>query len=616
MLDKKNISVLFAGIASLSLTAQDKRPNFVWFMTEDVSDCYLSIYNDGRFGARTPNVERLARGGVVFRNAYSNAPVSSAARSTLITGCYAPAYGLSFHRAFSLLGLPEGQHFFPAYLRQAGYHTSNADKRDYNCIEDKDAWDISHGKMGDWRKRKDKSVPFFHVRTQGISHEGQLQFKEETYRTRKTRTDPADVFVHPNHPNTDLFRYTYATFYDRINQSDAELGQLIDMLKEDGELDNTFIFYMGDNGGALPYTKGYTSEVGLTVPLVVYVPEKWRERLHLKAGTFREGLVNFMDLGPTLLHLAGLEIPEFMDGRPVLGEDVTEKDLQKRAAWGYGDRFDECYAFNRTLTRGKFLYSRNFLPYHPKSLYADYRFRELAARQWRRMFEEGRLNEVQSVFFLPQGPEELYDLETDPYQQRNLVSNPRYRKVLKSMRKELKAHIVKTGDLGLYPECVWFAHKGNPKAFGDGHAEDIARYSDIADLQLLPFDKARKSIMKALVSEDPVDRYWGATVCASFGDISKLFDEQLRTLLHDAEPYVRSKAIVALSRYDGINPVEPMKTALMDARSESESFIILNDITYIRDHVHPYDFGLEMKDVPKKHRLIEWRIKHLQDKNY
>ena len=87
-----------------------------------------------------------------------------------------------------------------------------------------------------------------------------------------TEHNPEDVNLLPFHPDTRTFRYSYATFYDKIKQVDQELGTLIEMLEEDGELDNTFIFYFGDNGGCLPGSKGYTGETGLKVPLVVYIP--------------------------------------------------------------------------------------------------------------------------------------------------------------------------------------------------------------------------------------------------------------------------------------------------------------------------------------------------------
>ena len=155
------------------------RPNFVWFMTEDVSSYFLDIYNEGRFGAVTPHVKELARGGLVFNNAYSNAPVSSAARSTLITGCYAPRIGVHLHRKMEEVPMPEGLHMFPYYLRAAGYHTSNAAKTDYNCVLDKEACNIASDKFGAWRRRLDKDLTWFDVRTWAVTHERSLHFAEE-----------------------------------------------------------------------------------------------------------------------------------------------------------------------------------------------------------------------------------------------------------------------------------------------------------------------------------------------------------------------------------------------------------------------------------------------------
>ena len=601
----------FGGLA-VSVAAQERRPNFVWFMTEDVSKHYLKLYNGGEYGAVTPNVARLAAEGIVFENAYSNAPVSSAARTTLITGCYAPRFGASFHRKLRPVPLPEGLNMFPAYLRKAGYHTSNAAKTDYNCMLDKEAWDVVAGRMGEWRNRPDRETPFLFVRTNDRTHEEKLHFPLSEMDSVLTRHNPQEVFIPPYHPDTELFRYTYARFYDRIEESDRELGQLISMLEEDGLLDDTFIFYFGDNGGALPGTKGYTSEPGVQVPLVVYVPEKWRERLHVEAGSVNRGLVSFMDLGPTLLHLAGIEIPEMMDGAPILGEDITGEELVARDVFCYGDRFDELYAFNRTLRRGNYKYSRNFLPYHPKSLYAFYRYKQAAFRQWARMYESGELDASQSRFFEPQGPEELYDLSNDPHELVNLADDPRYAEVLRTMRRVLKSKMTDECDLGFYPECEWLKDGNNPYLFGQRHAEDIRRYSDLADLQLLSFDDARDGILRALDSADPVDRYWGATLCASFGKLSVDLSDELRPLLEDPQAYVRSRAAVALSLCAGLNPVEAMKSALKIAASGAESLLVLNDMAWAKEALPECGFNLKPSDVVRKCKGTDWRLVYLE----
>ena len=506
---------------------------------------------------------------------------------------------------------------FPSYLRKAGYHTSNASKTDYNCFMDKTAWDVVNGKMGEWRNRPDKSRPFFHVRTNAVTHEGKLQFKKTALQEIPTVHSPADVFVHPYHPDTELFRYTYATFYDRIQDSDKELGELIDMLKADDVLDNTFIFYFGDNGGSLPGTKGYTTETGVQVPLVVYVPKKWRDKLPVKVGTRADGFVSFMDLGPTLLHLAGISVPEQMDGTPFLGTDISLKQLNARdEVYGYGDRFDELYAFNRTVRKGNFKYSRNFQPYHPKSLYAFYRYKQAAFREWRQLYDTGNLNAVQSRFFEPQGAEELYDLSVDPYETRNLADDPLYGSKLKELRKLLKVKMIGESDLGFFPECEWLERgRLNPCRFGQDNSAVIKRYSDLADLELYPFTEVEFSLRAALKSSDPVERYWGATVCAAFGETasSSLYDELIK-LSEDSQAYVRSRAIVALGRTRRVDPVVPMKVALGMAKTGAESLLILNDITYLQDAGLGYRFVLEAADVPQKCSGVDWRLKYLKSR--
>lgn len=254
---------------------------------------------------------------------------------------------------------------------------------------DKGAWDSVKGNMGDWRKRLEEGsedTPFFHCFTSTTSHESSLQFQEGDVCTAGTQYDPADVVLRPYHPDTETFRYTYARHYDRIADIDRELGRMIAMLEEDGLLDDTFIFFMGDNGGCLPFSKGYTGEAGLNVPLVVYVPENWKDLAPFSYGERAGCFVDFLDLAPTLLNLAGVDLPAHLDGEPFMGTGVSARDLRKKdEVYCYGDRFDELYAMNRTVRKGNFKYSRNFFPHHSKSLFCSYRYRQAAFREWKEL---------------------------------------------------------------------------------------------------------------------------------------------------------------------------------------------------------------------------------------
>jgi len=226
---KKHLITSLIAYLFIVTIAKAQQPNIVWIVSEDNSKHYMKLFDPN--GVETPNIENLAKEGVVFDKAFSNAAVCSAARSTLITSTYGPKLATHYHRAEGKITLDENQEMFPAYLRKAGYYTTNNAKEDYNVIKATDVWDDSSNKST-WRNRKE-GQPFFHVFNIGTTHEGRLHFSEEDMKNTKTSTDPATVFVQPNHPQTELFKYTNAFYRDKIQQMDAEVGAVIAQLKEE-----------------------------------------------------------------------------------------------------------------------------------------------------------------------------------------------------------------------------------------------------------------------------------------------------------------------------------------------------------------------------------------------
>jgi hypothetical protein len=225
------------------------------------------------------------------------------------------------------------------------------------------------------------------------------------------------------------------------------------------------------------------------------------------------------------------------------------------------------------------------------------------------------LNEIQKRFFEPQGAEELYDLSVDPYETKNLATVPVYRSTLENLRILLKGKLLEENDLGFYPECVWLEQGSqNPTGFGKKKKDKIKIYSDIADLEMASFKDAKPAISKALNSSDPVERYWGATVCASFGGEAVSLYKELELLTVDTQAFVRSRAIVALSRMGKVNPVPLMKEALQIAGSGAESLLILNDITYLQESNLGVHFNLQESDILQKCSVTDWRLKYLSAK--
>ncbi len=619
----KNLAVALLALAALAAAvlrpgapcrAAD-RPNFVWLISEDNSKHFMRLFHET--GPETPNIERLAEHGLAFDRAFSNAPVCSVARSTLVTSCYAPRIGTQYHRREKLVPMPEGLRMFPAYLRDAGYYTTNVRKEDYNAVKGEDVWDESSRKAR-WRNRK-PGQPFFHQQSSyGVTHESSLHFPASAME-KPTETDPDTVFIPPCHPDTPTFRYTYARYHDRIRQMDAQIGEMVDQLAEAGLLEDTFIFYFGDHGGVLPGSKGYLWERGLHVPLVVRVPENWKHLVDAALGTRVGGFVEFVDLGPTLLQLAGLEVPRGVDGRPFLGPGVRMAEVHARdETFGYADRFDEKYDLVRTLRKGKLKYMRSYQPFNFDGLYNKYRYKMLAYAEWRDLYEAGKLNAVQSQFFEPRAPEALYDLESDPYETKNLAGDPRYAEALADMRRRLTERVKGLPDLSFFPESHLVDRAfDNPVAFGRAHRDEIARLVDVADLSLVPFQEARGRVEEALASDDPWPRYWGLIAASSHGKAAAaLTDSAKRLAEHDPEPLVRVRAAEFLGLVGAADPRPTIADCLLRSGSTVEANLMLNTAVLLQDGERGYRFDLPrgriLGDRPgEKARYVSDRLDYL-----
>jgi len=602
------ILFLFVGFANAMIAAD--RPNVVWIVSEDNSKHYLKLFDE--VGAETPNIAALAESGVLFTRAFSNSPVCSVARTTLATGCLAPRIGTQFHRRSELANLPEGQKMFMSYLSEAGYYTTNNSKKDYNAVESAGTWNES-SKTATWRNRPDKATPFFHMESHGQSHESSLHFSEESYQNDPTKNDSATVKLPPYFPDTPLFRYTYARYLDNIQTIDVMVGNTVAKLKEDGVLEDTFIFYFGDHGGVLPRGKGYVYESGLHVPLVVRVPENFHHLVNLEPGTECDGFVSFVDFGPTVLKLAGVDVPEKMDGVPFLGKEVTLEELSQRdSAFGYADRFDEKYEMIRTLRIGDWKYMRSFQPYYPDGLQNNYRYKMLAYREWRDLYNQGKLGSDQRHFFEPKPVEMLFDLSTDPHEVDDLSGDAGHQGRLLEMREKLNERLIAMPDLSFFPENVLYDEAmGDPVAFGEKNRERITSVLDVANLMLKPIGEAEGPLRSAFRSADPVIRQWALTSCAAFGDSASELIEAAKPLLRDEDPIVQVRAAEFLGLVGAVDPRGTLIEVINDSDHPVVHLIAFNGVALFHDHSKT-SYPFEAEDFVGVKGEAERRILYLQ----
>ena len=310
-------ALMFTGCAKsvqANETGPKQKPNILWITLEDTS-FFFGFCGDKV--AKTPNIDRLAREGTYFPNTFASSPVCSPARSALITGMYVGQLGAGNHR--SAVKIPDYVKGYPAYLKEAGYYCTNHTKTDYNFEGSRQwanaLWDDTSN-TASWRNRA-PGQPFFSIYNFNDSHQSRTsvnsyaRFKKniQSQLSPEEITDPSDVALPPFYHDSPRMRKAYARMYDCITLVDKQVGQRLRQLDEDGLAEDTIVFFYPDHGQGMPRFKTTPLGLGFRVPMIVRVPEKYRSLVDLKPGTTSDAIVSFVDLGPTVMNIAGVKIP-------------------------------------------------------------------------------------------------------------------------------------------------------------------------------------------------------------------------------------------------------------------------------------------------------------------
>lgn len=530
---RNSVLILVLGLFMFGCGAPgpEERPNILWITSEDNSP-FIGAYGDDY--ADTPNLDRMADAGILYENAYATSPVCAPSRYTLITGTYANRMGTENMR--SVYPIPDNIRFYPAYLKDLGYHTTNNVKKDYNTIDQPDVWDESSTEAH--YSDRDEGQPFFHIHNFTTTHESRLHDEIDTL-----IHDPDDAPVPPYHPDNETVRRDWAHYYDQITLMDKQVGELLDELNESGEADNTIIFYYGDHGGALPGAKRFMNQRGLRIPLIVYFPTKFE---HLRPKEKRtDRLVSFVDFPAALLSLAGLEPPEFMDGEPFLGEYETEP---REYIHMYRGRMDERYDLSRGVRDQEFLYIRNYMPQRIYGQYLQYLWRAPTMQVWEEEYQAGNLNEIQSQFFEPKPPEELYLISEDPYSVNNLADDSSYQNDLLRLRQVNSDWVREIKDLGFIPEGILDDVRGDRPLYNavredDVPIEEIIETAEIASNQP---ENNIEELVSRLDHSDPSVRFWAAMGIAISGDVASGYETKLLERRDDPSGAVKAAIAEAL----------------------------------------------------------------------
>lgn len=583
--------VLFFLFVASTVCAQEKSPNFLWVTIEDTSPQFIGSY--GNQDAETPVLDRLAKEGVRFTNAFATGSVCSPSRSTIITGVRTYKMGTGNHR--SNYPIPDEIKGFPYYLQQQDYYTTNNRKTDYNVgnVKEftKEAWNESSGEAGWWDLKPGQ--PFFAVFNFHDSHQSRTMTNPYSWYEKnvleqlsESERIPESAFsMPPFYRDSPGMRKQFARVYNSIKLTDNKIGALLNRLEEDQLRDNTIIFFYADHGEGIPRGKTNGINLGYRVPLVIWFPEKYKDLSPWGSeGVVTDELVSFEDLAPTLVSLAGGEVPDYMKGRILMGKDRSKPVDHLMLS---SDRSDNGIDMVRTITNGEYIYSRNYMPFMPELRYIRYMEIGDIKQEMRGDLAENKLNKLQRSLFKARPAEYLFNIKNDMWETKNLVNDPEAQPVLKRMRKKLKANILKSRDVMFLPEYEigLISQTTTPyKLRLNDNKYPIKAIYEAASLSGKRGEVIANKQIELLGSTNKIIRYWAIIGLRSQpSDVLSSYRNEIIHAMQDGYPPVAVTAsAIAYQEFDNTEAEENMKEY---SRSDNMDLALMaiNYLVYVQD---------------------------------
>ena len=576
----KQSSVVAATAAAVGRAnaQQVEQPNILWLSCEDTGR-HLGCYGDPH--AITPNLDALAARGIRYDNAFTTAGVCAPNRSSIITGMHASTLGTHNMRSGGegvdrsiKPNIPSDVKCFSEYMRYAGYYCTNNSKTDYNFPVPSSAWNES-SKNAHWKNRDNSDQPFFAVFNYTQTHEGSTRgvgnsFDDAMSRLRpEHRQDPATIEPPTYHPDTPAVRQNWASYYQLITVMDYWVADRLRELEDAGLAEDTIVVFWADHGQGMPRCKRWLYDSGTHVPLIVHVPEKWRARAGVGGGIVENRLVSSVDFAPSMLTLAGVSVPEHMQGQSFLGaSQPPERDYVYAAR----DRMDERYDTIRMVRDKRYKYIRNYAPHKPYDQYMNTAEKSPIKAEMKRLAAEDNLPEsAQWITKQTKPAEELYDLETDPHEVHNIAGDSEHENTLLRLRRAHEDWRVASGDLGLIPESELDVLGQMNTSRGEivhglsrGAPAFMRQLRDTADRANAPVAADQEYFVKAQASVQASIRYWAVLGLAALDTPES--QAPLREAMDDTAAVVRIAAASAVLRKTGGN-----ENALRILRTELQS---------------------------------------------
>lgn len=589
MLKAKALFLTFFILLAGNLAAQD-RPNILWIVAEDISP-FFGVY--GNPDADTPHIDAYAEQSHVFLNAWTTAPICAPSRSALATGMYATSIGTQNLR--SDVPRPDSIKPLAQIFRENGYWTALRGKTDYN-FDPEGIFDYWETDETPWRQNT-SGKPFFAFMNLGATHEGSGNMAERAdptlERLAKERIhDPSKVSLPPYFPDTPEMRRIWARYHDLLSVWDQDVNSVLETLEADGKAEDTIVFLMADHGLGLPRYKRWLYKTGLHVPLIVHIPEKFSAfSPGGKQATQEEGAVSYIDLPPTALTLAGIEVPENFQGSSILKKGASA--IKKRDyVFGARDRADDMYDLSRSVYDGRYLYIRHFMPHLPpiQEGYIFAPLRKESLIELHRVRDAKKDTEISNLLWEPRPYEELYDLREDPKELVNIADRESISEKKAQLANVLRSWILNTRDSAFLTE---------PEMHRRAQAAGLTPYEMMQDETLYPLEpildiaemasKMQGDGLEFYTSSDPAIRYWALMA----GIMAERADERARDIyercLEDDNPIVRTTAAEALGRIGEEALAIPVFRELLKEEEPNLGLFVARALAVSLDDVSPLE---------------------------
>lgn len=583
------IYLCFTLLIAGSVFAQSK-PNILWLVIEDTSPDFIGCY--GNPFSKTPVIDQLAREGIRFTNAFSTNTVCSPSRSCIITGARSNELGTGNHR--SDYQIPDFIHGFPYYLRKEDYYTSNNSKTDYNTVAAariiKESWEESSDQAGWWHRKPGQ--PFFAVFNFMDSHESRTMHDPYSkYQKMVLDQLPAERIINdeklplpPYCKDTKEVRKQYARIYNSISLADMKLGQIIERLKKDGLMDSTLIFFYADHGEAMPRGKSNGINRGYRVPFIIWIPPAYQ---HLspwgKPGTVSTELIDFEDLAPTMIDLVAGKKPDYMKGRSLMG---THRNKPVNKLFLTQDRSGESPDLVRSVTDGRYMYSRNYMNFMPESRYMRYHEEADISLLRRNYFDKGMSNPVESIDFLPRPAEYLFDTKKDIWEITNLAGKKEYQPLLQHMRSLLDSFVLAKKDIHFLPEYEMSEVDKNAVMYTYRESAEnypLKKIYAAAALSGFQGDAVMKQQLSLLNNENKILRFWGMMGLRNQTILQEAIINRIAEKLNDPYPPIQILAAAICYKHSQSDNAKEILIKYLLEQNKHLQLGALQQVTYLKN---------------------------------